>query len=162
MVERTLNLRSSRPAQPGRESDECLVESALAGDRRAFERLVRRHQRALVNHLYRHTGQRDLAVDLAQEVFLKVWENRKRLDPGQSFNAYLFTVARNTIFNMHRKKLNEIAYLEHLEASTSLRDSETERLVDFRELHERLDRCVDHDHEHLFPGGIGHPGRCCL
>jgi RNA polymerase sigma-70 factor (ECF subfamily) len=83
------------------------------------------------------------AGNLTQEVFLKVWENRHRLDPGQSFNAYLFTVARNTIFNMHRKKLNEIAYLDQLETSASLRVSETERAVNFRELMERLDRCVD-------------------
>lgn len=104
MVERSLNLRASRPAQSGRESDETLVESALAGDRRAFERLVRRHQRALVNHLYRHTGQRDLAVDLAQEVFLKVYLSLSSFDPKYRFTTWLYRIASNCAIDHLRKK----------------------------------------------------------
>ncbi|MDX1390529.1 MAG: hypothetical protein R3344_15175, partial [Acidobacteriota bacterium] len=63
----------SRPIQPDvleSAADEQLVAFAVEGHREAFEGLVRRHQRPLVNHLYRLTGQRDGAVDLAQEVFI--------------------------------------------------------------------------------------------
>ncbi len=67
--------RSGHSPAPSEESDEALVDAALAGDRLAFESLVRRHQRALVNHIFRHTGQREGAVDLAQEVFLKVYQS---------------------------------------------------------------------------------------
>lgn len=104
MVERNLKLRGSAPAEPERDTDEHLVETALAGDRRSFERLVRRHQRALVNHLYRHTGQRDLAVDLAQEVFLKVYLSLSSFDPKYRFTTWLYRIASNCAIDHLRKK----------------------------------------------------------
>ncbi|HXV75445.1 MAG TPA: sigma-70 family RNA polymerase sigma factor [Candidatus Polarisedimenticolaceae bacterium] len=78
--------------------------TAAAGDRGAFERLVRRHQRALVNHLYRHTGQRDLAVDLAQEVFLKVYLSLTSFDPRYRFTTWLYRIASNCAIDHLRKK----------------------------------------------------------
>lgn len=95
--------RAPRPAVPG-ETDEGLVEAAVAGDRRAFERLVRRHQRALVNHLFRHTGQRDLAVDLAQEVFLKVYLSLSSFDSKFRFTTWLYRIASNCAIDHLRKK----------------------------------------------------------
>ena len=70
-------------------SDEQLVEDCLAGDRDAFESLVRRHQRALVNHIYRHTGRREGAVDLAQEVFLKVYLSLSSFNSRYRFTTWL-------------------------------------------------------------------------
>ena len=71
------HLHAHRDAAPFRAEapDEDLVTAALADDRRAFELLVRRHRRPLVSHIYRLTGQRDVALDLAQEVFLKVYQS---------------------------------------------------------------------------------------
>jgi RNA polymerase sigma-70 factor (ECF subfamily) len=83
------------------------------------------------------------AENLTQEVFIKIWETRSRIDPDNSFNAYLFTIARNTIFNQHRKKLNEIAYLNHLELYPQVSEEGTESIYFFKELREQLDRCVD-------------------
>jgi len=103
LVERGLNLRSSG-ALGADEGDEQLVQAAVGGDRLAFERLVRRHQRALVNHLYRHTGQRDLAVDLAQEVFLKVYLSLSSFDPKYRFTTWLYRIASNCAIDYLRKK----------------------------------------------------------
>jgi RNA polymerase sigma-70 factor (ECF subfamily) len=86
------------------ESDEALVNAALAGDRLAFESLVRRHQRALVNHIFRHTGQREGAVDLAQEVFLKVYQSLSSFDPKYRFTTWLYRIASNCAIDDLRKK----------------------------------------------------------
>jgi RNA polymerase sigma-70 factor (ECF subfamily) len=104
LVDRSLNLRASRTAPAANESDEHLVGRALEGSRFAFERLVRRHQRALVNHLYRHTGQRDLAVDLAQEVFLKVYLSLSTFDPKYRFTTWMYRIASNCAIDHLRKK----------------------------------------------------------
>lgn len=85
-------------------SDEALVESALGGNRDAFETLVRRHQRQLVNHLFRHTGQRDFAVDLAQEVFLKVYLSLAAFDPRFRFTTWLYRIASNCAIDHKRKR----------------------------------------------------------
>jgi RNA polymerase sigma-70 factor (ECF subfamily) len=85
-------------------TDEQLVEAALNGDRQAFQFLVRRHQRALVNHIYRHTGQRDGAVDLAQEVFLKVYLSLASFDPKYRFTTWLYRIASNCAIDHLRKR----------------------------------------------------------
>ena len=151
MVERTLKLRTSRPAQSGRDSDECLVESSLAGDRRAFERLVRRHQRPLVNHLYRHTGQRDLAVDLAQEVFLKVYLSLSSFDPKYRFTTWLYRIASNCAIDHLRKKQPRTCSLdpdpqdEHSDAPLRMlagNEPTPHEMFRVREIQGRLDRAV--------------------
>jgi RNA polymerase sigma-70 factor (ECF subfamily) len=95
---RTGTARGSDP------TDEALVRSALAGDRSAFEQLVRRHQRPLVNHLYRQIGHRDGALDLAQEVFLKVYLSLASFDPKYRFTTWLYRIASNCAIDHLRKK----------------------------------------------------------
>jgi RNA polymerase sigma-70 factor (ECF subfamily) len=103
-----LELEARRPAQADRsgapETDEDLVESALAGDRRAFERLVRRHQRPLVNHLYRQIGREEAAADLAQEVFLKVYLSLDSFGPAYRFTTWLYRIASNSAIDHLRKR----------------------------------------------------------
>jgi RNA polymerase sigma-70 factor (ECF subfamily) len=90
--------------EPDRVLDEALVESALGGDRGAFEAIVRRHQRALVNHLYRLTGQRDEAFDLAQDVFIKVYQSLASFDPKYRFTTWLYRIASNCAIDHLRKR----------------------------------------------------------
>jgi RNA polymerase sigma-70 factor (ECF subfamily) len=85
-------------------TDEALVVSALEGDRRAFERLVRRHQRPLVNHLYRQIGREETAADLAQEVFLKVYLSLGSFDPSYRFTTWLYRIASNSAIDYLRKR----------------------------------------------------------
>jgi RNA polymerase sigma-70 factor (ECF subfamily) len=57
-----------------------------------------------VNHLFRQTGQRDLAVDLAQEVFLKVYLSLGSFDPRYRFTTWLYRIASNCAIDHLRKK----------------------------------------------------------
>ncbi len=68
----------------------------------AFEELVGRYQNRLVavlNHLVRG---RDMAEDLAQEVFMRVYRARKNYVPGAKFSTWLFTIANNVASNALR------------------------------------------------------------
>src|SRR6185295_7404545 len=75
--------------------DERLVARARRGDRSAFEALVVRHQRPLVNHLFRLTNQREEAHDLAQDVFIKVYQSLDSFDPQYRFTTWLYRIASN-------------------------------------------------------------------
>jgi RNA polymerase sigma-70 factor (ECF subfamily) len=99
-------LESSSDAVPlaAAPSDEACVASAVRGDRAAFERLVRRHQRALVNHLYRQIGHQESARDLAQEVFLKVYLSLSSFDPTYRFKTWLYRIASNCAIDHLRKR----------------------------------------------------------
>lgn len=71
-------------------------------DAGAFEALVRRYEPRLVR-LMRHLGPRsDMAEDLAQEVFLRVYRARKNYVPGAKFSTWLFTIAGNVARNASR------------------------------------------------------------
>jgi RNA polymerase sigma-70 factor (ECF subfamily) len=76
----------------------------LAGDDDAFKQLVERHQTGLIHHLFRHTGQRELACDLAQEVFIKVYLALPRYDPTYRFTTWLYRIATNRAIDALRRK----------------------------------------------------------
>jgi RNA polymerase sigma-70 factor (ECF subfamily) len=104
-LEPSAHVRSAPEAGRGAAcSDEHLVAWALKGRRGAFETLVRRHRRALVNHLYRQVGAQEAARDLAQEVFLKVYLSLSSFDPAYRFKTWLYRIASNSAIDHLRKK----------------------------------------------------------
>jgi RNA polymerase sigma-70 factor (ECF subfamily) len=70
----------------------------------AFEELVLRYQARLLTVLEHLVGNRELAEDLAQEVFLRVFRARKRYQPEARFSTWLFTIANNVASNALRSK----------------------------------------------------------
>jgi RNA polymerase sigma-70 factor, ECF subfamily len=66
-----------------------------AGDVAAFDELVTRHRDSVVTYFYAMARDRDLAEDLAQEVFVKIFRHRSDYAPRASFRTYLFALARN-------------------------------------------------------------------
>ena len=72
------------------------------GDAAAFEELVTRYQNRLLGVLEHLVGKRDLAEDLAQEVFLRVYRARSRYIPNAKFSTWLFTIANNLASNARR------------------------------------------------------------
>jgi len=70
----------------------------------AFEELVQRHQDRLVGILEHQVRSRELAEDLAQEVFLRIFRARKTYEPGAKFSTWLFTIANNVASNAIRNR----------------------------------------------------------
>jgi RNA polymerase sigma-70 factor (ECF subfamily) len=85
-------------------SSEELMGRIGAGDRYAFEILVRRHQRAVLNFIYRFIGDRIEAEDLAQEVFLRVWQSAATYMPTAGFTTWLYRIAANLCINKHQSE----------------------------------------------------------
>jgi RNA polymerase sigma-70 factor (ECF subfamily) len=82
--------------------DVRLMLRVRAGDAAAFEELVLRYQQRLVSLLAHLTGRPDMAEDLAQDVFLRVYRARGRYVPGSKFSTWLYTIAHNVAANAHR------------------------------------------------------------
>jgi RNA polymerase sigma-70 factor (ECF subfamily) len=85
-------------------TDEELVRSVLAGDRERYAELVERYQGRLVNYLHRLVRQTDDAHDLAQEVFVRVYQALDRFDPQYRFSTWLFRVAQNAAIDQIRRR----------------------------------------------------------
>jgi RNA polymerase sigma-70 factor (ECF subfamily) len=93
--------------------DADLVVRALAGREDGFEELVRRYQRPIVAYVYRMVGDYDTALDLAQEVFIKVYNSLGRYRPEFKFSTWIYRIAHN-------------ASIDHLRRAGSTRTEEME------------------------------------
>ena len=69
------------------------------GDDDAFEILVNRHQTSVLNLIYRFIGDRAQAKDLAQEVFLKVWQAAKSYEAKAKFTTWIYRITVNLCLN---------------------------------------------------------------
>jgi RNA polymerase sigma-70 factor (ECF subfamily) len=76
------------------------------GEVAAFEELVRRYQKSLVNFFFRQSWDGYLAEDFAQEVFLRIFKAARNYRPTASFRTYLFSIARNYWIDHLRSKRN--------------------------------------------------------
>lgn len=92
------------PREPSAMTDEELVRSVLDGDRERFAELVERYQARLVNYLHRLVRDVDEAHDLAQEVFVRVYQALDRFDPQYRFSTWMFRVAQNAAIDVIRKR----------------------------------------------------------
>lgn len=80
-------------------SDESLVEKARSGERDAFEALVRRYQKPLYFLCLRYVKDHDVAADLVQRTFIRVFEKLDDLRDVQIFRGWLFRIGVNLALN---------------------------------------------------------------
>jgi RNA polymerase sigma-70 factor (ECF subfamily) len=85
------------------EGDEALVVQAQAGDRAAFEELVRRTSRLVFARLYLGTGDRHRAEDLLQETWLLAYRSLGRLSDPKSLRPWLLKIAQNVLAEAGRR-----------------------------------------------------------
>jgi RNA polymerase sigma-70 factor (ECF subfamily) len=84
--------------------DRRLVQRALKGDRKAFEMILVRYQQPLINYLGRMTGERESALDFAQDIFLKAFASLESYRSTYKFSTWLFKIASNHVIDHWRKK----------------------------------------------------------
>ena len=95
--------------EPGsRASDARLVEDARLGDQKAFGELVLRYERRLIRVILRFVRDPDLAEDLAQESFLRVYERMDQYDASRRFGPWLFRIGVNLTLDYLRKRKRRI------------------------------------------------------
>ena len=81
-----------------------LVRAAVAGDRRAYDELVRRKRERVVRTAYQITGNWDDALDVAQGVFLKVWQGLERYDRRHALDTWLYRITVNAAIDQLRAR----------------------------------------------------------
>jgi len=75
-----------------------------SSDKKAFEAFFRAYKDAIYKYALLHVKDEGAATDIVQEVFLRFWKKIADIDPGQNAKAYLYTIARNAVFDEMRKK----------------------------------------------------------
>ena len=92
-----------------RVTDEVLVQQTISGDTTAFEQLVERYQKQIYSLAYRLTNDAEDALDLSQEVFLKLYQVLDKFDSNYKFFSWMYKIATNVCYTKLRKKNSEEA-----------------------------------------------------
>ena len=88
--------------------DADLIGRARRGDVEAYNHLISRWQKRVYNYLLRLVGNREDALDLSQDVFLKAYQNLRKLEETERFAPWLFRIANNEACSMFRKRRPEV------------------------------------------------------
>ena len=93
--------------QIGSLTDAELMDVSISGREESFEELVRRYQRPIVGYVFRMLGDYDSALDVTQEVFIKVYNSLHRYSSDYKFSTWLYRIAHNaTIDHLRRNSTN--------------------------------------------------------
>jgi len=119
-------------------TDNCennLLLQIATGDQLAFRKLFVQYHQHLGNYIFRITNSAELAEEIVQDVFMKIWIKRETLAAVRNFKAYLFVISKNQALNCLRKIVKERSLKTSLENILSSEEedqdlSEYYRLVD--------------------------------
>ncbi|MEO9474377.1 MAG: RNA polymerase sigma-70 factor [Cyclobacteriaceae bacterium] len=119
------------------------VEKLRAGDEASFRELYNFFSVKIYNVSRKMNLDHEDAEGIVQDVFLKIWRNKERLDSSLSFNAYLLTIVRSMVIKMTRKKAYHLAYVTYAIANNSLETNHTEDYIIFSNLEELSTKALD-------------------
>src|SRR5437762_1927701 len=134
-------------------ADGELVSSAIAGREAGFEELVRRYQRPIAAYIYRMVSDYDAALDLTQEVFIKVYNSLARYRSEFKFSTWIYKIAHNAaIDHLRRHAVREQALTggfdgERREISIESRRLTPEQESELEERRSEIEQVV-----HALPG----------
>ena len=92
----------NKPSRPGDEAE--LIERAKKGDTEAFGTLVERYQRRVIGVAMAVVHNQEDALELAQETFVRAFENVSKFESRSSFSTWLYRIAANTAIDFRRRE----------------------------------------------------------
>src|SRR5437667_12854088 len=107
--------------------DSKVIERVLDGDSEAFNLLIRQWERPIYNFIVRMIGDRDEAMDLSQDCFMKAYREVRTLKDRDRFLSWLYRIAHNACFSQIRKNYGK-TWVE-LDPETSSADMPVEALL---------------------------------
>jgi RNA polymerase sigma-70 factor (ECF subfamily) len=109
-VIRIRNWNLTGQAEPA--ADNILVEEFIAGNDAAFTQLVTRYKDPIINYINMMVGNYDIAADLAQETFLRVYKNIGRYNSMYQFSTWIYRIATNLAIDelRYRKRRGQVFY----------------------------------------------------
>lgn len=105
----------------------------------AFDAIYNQYCHRLHQFVLRYLKQEEDAEGIVQEVFIKIWESRSKIDVYASFESFLFTIAYNSTISLLRKRLSEIKSREYLKSLQQI--NSTQSVIDeleFEELNQKV------------------------
>ena len=123
-------------------TDAELTSLLKKGSEAAFAEIYRRYKSKLIGSSLRLLKSPELTEELIQNLFLKIWEQRERIDPEQSLNAYLYKIAHNLAYDIFRKAARDKKLFEQLLTTTSSSYDHIEKHIFAKENYAALNQAI--------------------
>jgi RNA polymerase sigma-70 factor (family 1) len=123
--------------------DNGLIAQLQNGNKDAFKMLFEKYGPRLYQFSLKYLREKEDAEDLLNEVFLKIWQNRRSLKTDTSFQSYLFTIAYNNIRQRFLKKSREEKYIQIFVEENLVDSSKGEDQVDYMQIVQKINKVID-------------------
>jgi RNA polymerase sigma-70 factor (family 1) len=120
-----------------------IVQRLKSGEVQAFDEIYNLYSKRIYRFAYSFLKTKVNAEEIVQEVFLRVWEKRAKINKYYSFKAFLFTVSHNIIIDNFRENLKEQKYVEFLKENAVVFHSDTEMSMEYSELNKMYWDAID-------------------
>ncbi len=124
-------------------SDEQLIQAVRKGDHYAFDHLFNKYGPSLFAFVTGVLKNKSDAEEVVQDVFLKIWEKRNKLDSSLSFKSYLFTIALNSTKTRYRKKNQDEKYKQELALELNISQTSDIDAIEYINLLDYVDRIIE-------------------
>ncbi len=124
-------------------NEDDLIKRLRTDDAAAFDELFQVYGQKLYGFALKYLKSESEAEEMVQEVFVRIWENRRSLKTEYSFKSYLFTIALNQIRKFFNKRAVSLRYVADLQNEISESDDHTSDSIDYTSLLARIDEIVD-------------------
>lgn len=121
------------------QDEELLLKNLREGSEEAFLKIYEAYWYKVFAIAYRRLGKKDIAEELTQDLFLKLWEKRQTLKP-QRISNYLFVSIKNSVIDHVQSGLVAGKYIEFYKSFAEQTSSSTEDIVQFDDLTEAIER----------------------
>jgi RNA polymerase sigma-70 factor (ECF subfamily) len=135
-------------------TDQDLVTFARSGSEKAYRELLDRYQRPVFSLVYRMVRDRELAEDLAQETFVRVFNRLDSYNPRYKFSSWIFKIASNlAIDSLRKKELDTVSLdgsrnartpdeIEATRISVASADENPEELLEAKQLGDEIELAI--------------------
>src|SRR5688500_5003642 len=131
--------RDAAPRDGSTLAPDAVIERCLNGDQAAWETIVGLYWRKVFNVAYKFVGRHDLAEDLTQDVFLKLYKSLDTFDRRANFQTWLISVSRNLCIDHYRSVRKERETINRDVDASELMPVSTDLPADTRiERHDRV------------------------
>lgn len=120
-----------------------LLIALKKGDKSALDKLYLTYVQSLYSFVLKTAKSPKLSEDVVQDVFVKIWEHRERIDTDRPFKAYLFAIARNHLLNLLKRARHEHTIVEEMRRYTVYVQDLTEQETNYRESEALLQKALD-------------------
>lgn len=122
-------------------TDEILLRLLKAGDERAFKEIYSRYWKVLFEAAYRRVASKEIAKELVQIVFLRIWEKRQATYINH-LQSYLLTAIKNSVINYIESTVVHKKYLQHVINTTAGVCHTAESTLNFNELSQAIEKAI--------------------